>query len=112
MLTALRDEADTAPPLAAAIRALDCPEGWQAVKLPIETGDEVTAFALPRQRWPRRLRLLAAAIHRDGPGAVRPCELSALLGEDAAPGMTPGRLFWCRNVLLPFATLLCLSDAA
>jgi hypothetical protein len=33
MLTALRDEADAAPQLAAAIRALDCPEGWRAVKL-------------------------------------------------------------------------------
>jgi hypothetical protein len=112
MLTALRDEADTAPQLSAAIRALDCPESWRAVKRLIETGVEVAAFALRRQRWPRRLRLLAAAIHRHGPGAARPCELCALPGEDAAPGVTPGRLFWSRNVRLPFATLLCLSDAA
>ena len=48
MSTALRDEADTAVQLAAAIRTLDCPEGWRAVKLLIETGDEVAAFAL---RW-------------------------------------------------------------
>jgi hypothetical protein len=112
MLTALRDEADTAPQLAAAVRALDCPEGLRAVKRLIATGDEVMAFTLRRLRWPRRLRLLAAAIHRDGPGAVRPCELSALLVEAATPGVTPGRLFRGRNVRLPFATLLCLSDAA
>lgn len=39
MLTALRGEPDTAPQLAAAIRALDCPEGWWGVKCLIETGD-------------------------------------------------------------------------
>ena len=48
MSTALRDEADTAVQLAEAIRTLDCPEGWRTVKLLIETGDEVAAFAL---RW-------------------------------------------------------------
>jgi hypothetical protein len=68
MSTTLRDEADTAVQLAAAIRTLDCPEGWRAVKLLIGTGDEVAAFALRWQRWPRRFRLLAAAPRRDGPG--------------------------------------------
>jgi len=112
MLTALRGGAAAAPQLVAAIRALDCPEGWRGVKRLIETGDEVAAFALRPRRWPRRLRLLATAIHRNGPGAVRPCELCALPGEDAAPGVMPGRLFRIHNVRLPFAMLLCLSDAA
>jgi len=45
MLTALRGEADTAPQFGAAIRALDCPEGWRGVKRLIETGDEAAALA-------------------------------------------------------------------
>jgi cellulose synthase/poly-beta-1,6-N-acetylglucosamine synthase-like glycosyltransferase len=58
LLIALKDEADTAPQLAAAIRALDYPARRLDVKLLIETGDTATAFALQRERWPERTELL------------------------------------------------------
>jgi len=52
LLIALKDEAETAAPLMAAIRALDYPADRMDVKLLIETGDEATAFALRGQSWP------------------------------------------------------------
>jgi glycosyltransferase XagB len=58
LLIALKDEAETAAQLAAAIRALDYPADRLDVKLLIETGDEATAFALLRQRWPAGAELL------------------------------------------------------
>lgn len=58
LLIALKDEAETAPQLAAAIRGLDYPAGRLDVKLLVETGDEATAFALRRQRWPVGAELL------------------------------------------------------
>ena len=58
LLIALKDEAETAPQLAAAIRGLDYPAGRLDVKLLVETGDEATAFALRRQRWPEGAELL------------------------------------------------------
>lgn len=58
LLIALKDEAETAPQLAAAIRALDYPADRLDVKLLIEMGDEATAFALRRQRWPAGTELL------------------------------------------------------
>lgn len=58
LLIALKDEADTAAQLAAAIRALDYPQARLDVKLLIETGDEATAFALRRQHWPEGSELL------------------------------------------------------
>ncbi|MEQ9504720.1 MAG: glycosyltransferase [Hyphomonas sp.] len=58
LLIALKDEAETAAQLAAAIRALDYPADRLDVKLLIETGDAATAFALRRERWPARSELL------------------------------------------------------
>lgn len=58
LLIALKDEAETAAQLAAAIRALDYPADRLDVKLLIETGDEATAFAIRRQRWPAGAELL------------------------------------------------------
>jgi glycosyltransferase XagB len=58
LLIALKDEAETAPQLAAAIRRLDYPAGRLDVKLLIEAGDEATAFALRRQCWPEGAELL------------------------------------------------------
>lgn len=58
LLIALKDEAETAAQLAAAIRALDYPADRLDVKLLIETGDEATAFALRRERWPEGAELL------------------------------------------------------
>ncbi|MBU4063686.1 MAG: glycosyltransferase [Alphaproteobacteria bacterium] len=58
LLIALKDEAETAAQLAAAIRALNYPASRLDVKLLIEAGDEATAYALRRQRWPDRTELL------------------------------------------------------
>lgn len=58
LLIALKDEAETAPQLAAAIRALDYPAGRLDVKLLIETGDEATRYALKAERWPEGTELL------------------------------------------------------
>lgn len=58
LLIALKDEAETAAQLAAAIRALDYPAGQLDVKLLIETGDEATRYALKAQRWPEGTELL------------------------------------------------------
>lgn len=58
LLIALKDEAETAPQLADAIRRLDYPAGRLDVKLLIEAGDETTGFALRRQRWPEGAELL------------------------------------------------------
>ncbi|MFN3911630.1 glycosyltransferase family 2 protein [Hyphomonas sp.] len=58
LLIALKDEAETAPQLAAAIRALDYPVARLDVKLLIETGDEATALALRRERWPPGAELM------------------------------------------------------
>ncbi|MDP3460429.1 MAG: glycosyltransferase family 2 protein [Hyphomonas sp.] len=58
LLIALKDEAETAPQLAAALRALDYPAGRLDLKLLIETGDEATRFALQRERWPDGAELL------------------------------------------------------
>ena len=58
LMIALKDEAETAAQLAAAIRALDYPADRLDVKLLIETGDEATAFALRRERCPDRAELL------------------------------------------------------
>lgn len=58
LLIALKDEAETAPQLAAALRALDYPAGRLDLKLLIETGDETTRFALQRERWPDGAELL------------------------------------------------------
>ncbi|MBI1398537.1 MAG: glycosyltransferase [Hyphomonas sp.] len=58
LLIALKDEAEPAPQLAAAICGLDYPAGQLDVKLLIETGDTATAFALRRLRWPEGAELL------------------------------------------------------
>lgn len=58
LLIALKDEADTAPQLAAAIRALDYPADRLDVKLLIEDGDIATASALRRESWPPGAELL------------------------------------------------------
>lgn len=58
LLIALKDEAATAPQLAAAIRGLDYSAHRLDVKLLIETGDAATRLALLRQDWPRGTELL------------------------------------------------------
>lgn len=58
LLIALKDEAETAPQLAAAIRALDYPADRLDIKLLIETGDASTRHALRAQRWPAGTELL------------------------------------------------------
>jgi hypothetical protein len=58
LLIALKDEAETAAQMAAAIRALDYPASRLDVELLIEAGDEATAYALRRLRWPDRTELL------------------------------------------------------
>lgn len=58
LLIALKDEAATAPQLAAAIRALNYPTSQLDVKLLIETGDEATRTALMGEAWPDGTELL------------------------------------------------------
>jgi glycosyltransferase XagB len=58
LLIALKDEAETAAQLAAAIRALDYPANRLDVKLLVETGDTATAVALRRETWPARSEML------------------------------------------------------
>lgn len=58
LLIALKDEAETAPQLAAAIRTLDYPACQLDVKLLIEDGDIATRAALLAQDWPDGTELL------------------------------------------------------
>lgn len=58
LLIALKDEAATAPQLAAAIRALDYPPQQLDVKLLIEAGDASTRTALLAEGWPAGTELL------------------------------------------------------
>jgi cellulose synthase/poly-beta-1,6-N-acetylglucosamine synthase-like glycosyltransferase len=58
LLIALKDEAETAAQLAAAIRALDYPADRLDVKLLIEAGDAATRAALMAQDWPAGTQLL------------------------------------------------------
>lgn len=58
LLIALKDEAETAAQLAAAIRALDYPADRLDVKLLIELGDGETRAALLAQDWPAGTQLL------------------------------------------------------
>lgn len=58
LLIALKDEAASAPQLAAAIRALDYPQHRLDVKLLIETGDKATYRALLAEVWPEQTELL------------------------------------------------------
>jgi hypothetical protein len=58
LLIALKDEAETAAQLAAAIRALDYPADKLDVKLLIEAGDTATLSALRCERWPAGTELL------------------------------------------------------
>jgi cellulose synthase/poly-beta-1,6-N-acetylglucosamine synthase-like glycosyltransferase len=72
LLIGLKDGAETAPQLAAALRALDHPADRLDVKLLIETGDEATAFALRRESWPRgtELYVLPPGLPRTKPRAL------------------------------------------
>jgi len=72
LLIGLKDEAETAPQLAAAIRALDYPADRLDVKLLIEAGDEATAFALRRESWPggAELHVLPPGLPRTKPRAL------------------------------------------
>lgn len=72
LLIALKDEAETAAQLAAAIRALDYPSSRLDVKLLIETGDAATQAALVAQRWPEgtELVVLPAGLPRTKPRAL------------------------------------------
>lgn len=58
LLIALKDEAESAAQLAAAICNLDYPRGRLDVKLLIETGDHSTREALQLQPWPAGTQLL------------------------------------------------------
>lgn len=58
LLIALKDEAETAPQLATAIRALDYPASQLDVKLLIEEGDAATRAALLAEYWPAGTELL------------------------------------------------------
>lgn len=58
LLIALKDEAESAAQLSAAICSLDYPRGRLDIKLLIETGDEATREALRAQRWPEGTQLL------------------------------------------------------
>ena len=72
LLIGLKDEAETAPQLAAAIRALDYPADRLDVKLLTEAGDEATAFALKRESWPKgtELHVLPTGLPRTKPRAL------------------------------------------
>lgn len=58
LLIALKDEAESAAQLSAAIFRLDYPRDRLDIKLLIETGDEATREALRLQRWPPGTQLL------------------------------------------------------
>lgn len=58
LLIALKDEADSAAQLSAAICSLEYPRDRLDIKLLIETGDEATRDALRLQRWPAGTQLL------------------------------------------------------
>lgn len=58
LLIALKEEAESAPQLAGAIRALDYPSHRLDVKLLIETGDHATYEALKAQDWPEGTELI------------------------------------------------------
>jgi cellulose synthase/poly-beta-1,6-N-acetylglucosamine synthase-like glycosyltransferase len=72
LLIGLKDEAETAPQLAAALRAIDYPADRLDVKLLIETGDEATAFALRRESWPKgtELHVVPPGLPRTKPRAL------------------------------------------
>lgn len=82
LLIALKDEAETASQLAAAIRALDYPEGQIDLKLLIEMGDEATRTALLAEDWPAGAELLTVppGLPRTKPRALN-YGLARALGE-------------------------------
>lgn len=72
LLIGLKDEAETASQLAAALRALDYPADRLDLKLLIETGDDATAFALRRESWPKgtELHVVPPGLPRTKPRAL------------------------------------------
>ncbi len=58
LLIALKDEAESAAQLSAAICNLDYPRNRLDIKLLLETGDDATREALRAQRWPAGTQLL------------------------------------------------------
>ncbi|MFN4225632.1 MAG: glycosyltransferase family 2 protein [Hyphomonas sp.] len=72
LLIALKDEAETAPQLASAIRALDYPARQLDVKLLIEEADAATRAALIAQVWPEgtELVVLPPGLPRTKPRAL------------------------------------------